>query len=103
MEQKLTLRQVDCSPSKDGGLLVSLHLQPAGGLAPAETNGKRLRRRRRRKLTSEQVLELARTAINEAVESDASPEAARRARSGTRADAQRARAERSQRRVHWPG
>ena len=102
METKLMLRQVDCAPSKEGGLLVSLHLQPAGGATTEESGGKRVRRRRRRKLTSEQVLELARTAINEAVEHE-SAEATRRQLPAARAAAQRARAERSQRRMHWPG
>lgn len=68
MEPKLTLRQIDCASSKDGGLLLSLHLLPAGTAgARGEAAPKRIRRRRKRSFTNEQMLEMARTAIDEAV------------------------------------
>src|SRR4029079_8914872 len=64
MEPKLTLRQIDCASSKDGGLLLSLHLLPAGaGGARGDAAPKRIRRRRKRSFTNEQMLEIARTAI----------------------------------------
>src|SRR6185369_4159069 len=68
MEPKLTLRQIDCASSKDGGLLLSLHLLPAGAAgARGEAAPRRIRRRRKRSFTNEQMLEIARTVIDEAV------------------------------------
>ena len=81
MEHKLRLSQVDCAPSKEGGLLVSLLLRPAeaNGNEAAADGGKPVRRRRRRKkVSSEQALELARVAIDQAVaEQEASENASR--------------------------
>ena len=73
MEPKMTLRQIDCAPSKDGGLTVSLHLKPENGVEPEES-GQRTRRRRRRKMTDEQMLELAYSVITEAMDSEETPE-----------------------------
>src|SRR5215207_5679211 len=68
MELKLTLRQIDCASSKDGGLLLSLHLLPASATAPANGDKvKRISRRRKRQMTNAQMLEIARTVIDEAV------------------------------------
>jgi hypothetical protein len=102
MEQKLRLSQVDCAPSKEGGLLVSLLLRPegAGTEAPVDTNGKTIRRRRRRKkVSSEQALELARVAIDQAV---AEQEASETASRGS-ATAPRWHLERKPRRPPLPG
>lgn len=108
MDNKLTLRQIDCASSKDGGLLLSLHLLPAGMSSQAGGNGapKRMRRRRKKTLTSEQMLELARTAIDEAVsdQSELSRKAINRVGVGqSRSAAQTARAFRATRRPPWPG
>ena len=82
MEHKLRLSQVDCAPSKEGGLLVSLLLRPAeanGNEAAMDANGKSVRRRRRRKkVSSEQALELARVAIDQAVAEQEANETASR-------------------------
>jgi hypothetical protein len=107
MEPKLTLRQIDCASSKDGGLLLSLHLLPAGtSTLRGETAPKRIRRRRKRSFTNEQMLEIARTVIDAAV-SDQS-ELARKAgnRGGTNhtpTSSQRVHAFRVPRRPPWPG
>jgi len=103
MEQKMTLRQIDCSPSKEGGLLVSLHLLPEQNrqLGASEAQPKR-RRRRRQRLSSEQMLELARLAIDDAVSDNA---IARRSHAAltTRAGGSIGRANRLPRRPPWPG
>ena len=105
MEPKLTLRQIDCASSKDGGLLLSLHLLPAS--TASSTTGekvKRVRRRRKRQLTNAQMLEMARTVIDEAV-SDRS-ELGRAAIAQIGAGAQtppRNRSQRPPRRPPWPG
>ena len=106
MEPKLTLRQIDCASSKEGGLLLSLHLLPAG--AAASTNGekvKRVRRRRKRQvLTSAQMLEIARTAIDDAVSDRSELGRAAIARiAAAQSPATRARSPRPPRRPPWPG
>jgi hypothetical protein len=105
MEPKLTLRQIDCASSKDGGLLLSLHLLPAS--AVSSTNGdkvRRIRRRRKRQLTNAQMLEMARTVIDEAVSDRSELGRAAIAQIGTGAQvAPRTRAQRAPRRPPWPG
>jgi hypothetical protein len=107
MEPKLTLRQIDCASSKDGGLLLSLHLLPAGaGGQRSESAPKRVRRRRKRAFTSEQMLEIARTAIDEAVsdKSELARKAVVRVASGqSSAPGQRPQGLRVPRRPPWPG
>lgn len=100
MEPKMTLRQIDCSPSKDGGLTVSLHLKPANAVETEEA-GQRTRRRRRRKMTSEQMLELAHSVIIEALENEEMEDTAKHILLGAAASSERE--SRSQRRLHWPG
>ena len=103
MEPKLTLRQIDCASSKDGGLLLSLHLLPAG--ARGDAAPRRIRRRRKRSFTNEQMLEIARTAIDEAVsdQSEVARKAVSRLALGYAAPVQRASAFRVPRRPPWPG
>ena len=103
MEPKLTLRQIDCASSKDGGLLLSLHLLPAS--ARGDAAPKRIRRRRKRSFTNEQMLEIARTAIDEAVsdQSEVARKAVSRLAHGYAAPVQRASAFRVPRRPPWPG
>lgn len=101
MDEKMTIHQVDCSPSKEGGLLVSLHLQPIGGVEQQQEPAKRGRRRRRRKMTDEQVLELARTAIDQAMENDQELDSNRRLFLGASTASRRG--SKHQRRQHWPG
>jgi len=105
MEPKLTLRQIDCASSKDGGLLLSLHLLPAGAAgARGEGAPRRIRRRRKRSFTNEQMLEIARTAIDEAVsdQSEVARKAVSRLALGYAAPVQRASAFRVPRRPPWP-
>jgi hypothetical protein len=107
MEPKLTLRQIDCASSKEGGLLLSLHLLPTGaaGTRP-EGAPKRIRRRRKRSFTNEQMLEIARTAIDEAVsdQSELARKAVNRPTSGAAsASPQRTPVFRVPRRPPWPG
>ena len=105
MEPKLTLRQIDCASSKDGGLLLSLHLLPAASaMSTSGEKAKRVRRRRKRQMTNAQILEIARTVIDEAV-SDRS-ELGRAAIAQVAPVAQtatRARIQRTPRRPPWPG
>ena len=107
MEPKLTLRQIDCASSKDGGLMLSLHLLPAGAVAArGEAAPKRIRRRRKRSFTNEQMLEIARTAIDEAVsdQSELTRRAVNRHSFGLASPAgQRAHGLRVPRRPPWPG
>ena len=96
----MTLREIDCAPSKDGGLTVSLHLQADDeGVETDESTKKR--RRRRRRMTSEQMLELAHTAITAAMQADEPNEQTKHYLLG--AAAGRGGGERTQRRIHWPG
>jgi hypothetical protein len=105
MEPKLTLRQIDCASSKDGGLLLSLHLLPAS--VALSTNGdkvKRIRRRRKRQMTNTQMLEIARTVIDEAVSDRSELGRAAIAQIGAGAKvAPRPRSQRTPRRPPWPG
>lgn len=103
MEPKLTLRQIDCASSKDGGLLLSLHLLPAGtSSGRSEPAAKRIRRRRRRSFTNEQMLEIARTVIDEAV-SDHSELARSSVSRHVATGSPRVHAFRVPRRPPWPG
>ncbi len=107
MEPKLTLRQIDCASSKDGGLLLSLHILPAGtAVVRGETMPKRIRRRRKRSFTNEQMLEIARTVIDEAVsdQSELARKAVTRLALGTAGSSSvRTHALRAPRRPPWPG
>lgn len=107
MEPKLTLRQIDCASSKDGGLLLSLHLLPAGtSVARGESIPKRIRRRRKRSFTNEQMLEIARTVIDEAVsdQSELARKAVTRLAVGhTGTSTGRTQSFRAPRRPPWPG
>ena len=101
MEPKLTLRQIDCASSKDGGLLLSLHLLPAGA-GQRDAAQKRIRRRRKRSFTNEQMLEIARTVIDEAVSDQTEMVRSSNGRSSASSSG-RAVALRAPRRPPWPG
>jgi hypothetical protein len=105
MEPKLTLRQIDCASSKDGGLLLSLHLLPAAAaVSPSGEKVKRIRRRRKRQMTNAQMLEIARTVIDEAVSDRSELGRAAIVQIGAGAQgAPRTRAQRAPRRPPWPG
>jgi hypothetical protein len=102
MEPKLMLRQIDCSSSKDGGLLLSLHLLPTNR---GDATPKRVRRRRKRSFTNEQMLEIARTVIDEAVsdKSEVARKAVNRLGVTSAAPVPRAHSFRIARRPPWPG